>query len=110
MQNFADSGGTMPKRLIGVNAAGFRVGQDNPNAVLTDHDVELLLGLLDARATLIDELKEAGNGQGAIETALRASNLSFGALAVTFEISKTQVRRIAKGDHRSQYPARFKAA
>lgn len=66
----------MPK-LVGVNEAGRRVGEDHPCAVLTDRDVELLW-----------ELREQGWGYRKIARAL--------------ECSKSLVRRIVKGEVRGQ--------
>lgn len=70
--------------LVGVNEKGRRVGEDHPNATLTDHDVEMLL-----------ELRET-------------ENWGYRRLAKHFDISKSQVRRIVKGTHRAQQAARFK--
>ena len=67
------------KRIVAVNARGLRIGESHPRAVLTDHEVDLLLEL-------------------------RAERKSYGWLAVTFEISKSQVARICRGDSRSQVP------
>lgn len=33
----------MPRRKVGVNELGLRVGQDHQNAKLTDAEIELLL-------------------------------------------------------------------
>lgn len=75
----------MPKiDQVGVNERGRRIGEDNPNATLTDHEVDLLL-----------ELRET-EGWG------------YRRLAKHFDISKSQARRIVKGQHRGQQAARFK--
>lgn len=75
----------MSADLVAVNERGRRIGEDNPNATLTDHEVELLFELRDTE------------GWG------------YRRLAKHFEISKSQVRRILKGTHRGQQPARYKA-
>lgn len=62
-----------------MNVSGSRIGESHPRAVLTDHEVDLLLEL-------------------------RAERKSYGWLAVTFEISKSQVARICTGKSRSQVP------
>lgn len=72
----------MPK-LIGVNGRGNRIGEDHPCARLTDHEVALLL-----------EMREQGWG--------------YKRLAVAFEISKSQARRIVKGEQRAQHAVRYR--
>lgn len=74
----------MGARLVAVNENGRRIGEDHQNAVLTDHEVDLLLKL---------------RGQG----------LGYGALAALFEIGKTTARDICIGRRRAQYPAAFRA-
>lgn len=70
------------RRVLGVNDVGIRVGQDHQNAKLTDAEVELLL-----------EFREQG--------------LGYKRLALKFEISKAQVRRICSGDARHQIATRY---
>lgn len=60
-----------------VNERGLRVGQSHPNAVLTDHDVDLLLEL-------------------------RAEGFSYGWLARKFEIHRQTVAKICQGLRRGQ--------
>lgn len=72
-------------RLIGVNDNGQRVGESHPRAVLTDHEVGLLLEL-------------------------RAEGYSYGWLAKVFEISKQHAWRICTGQKRAQYATRWKRA
>lgn len=72
-----------PKRTIGINELGRRIGQDHHNAVLTNHDVELLL-----------TMHEGGIG--------------YGRLAAKFEVSKSHVRDIVKGRRRGQTPSAWK--
>lgn len=68
-----------------ANEQGLRIGEDHPNARLSDHEVDLLL-----------ELHEAGYG--------------YGRLARKFDISKSQARNICKGHQRSQVVRRWVAA
>lgn len=72
----------MPK-LVGVNDAGRRVGEDHPCAVLTDHDVEMIF-----------QLREEGMG--------------YRRIARLMECSKSLVRRIVKGEVRAQRATRHK--
>lgn len=62
--------------LVAVNERGHVVGQSHPRAVLTDHEVELLL-----------ELRDEG--------------YSLGWLARKFEVSKGCVQGIVSGRNRS---------
>lgn len=73
------------KRMFAVNDRGLRIGQDHPRAVLADDEVGLLL-----------ELRDEG--------------LSYGALAKKFEVSKSCVAKICRGEHRAQVAVGFKRA
>lgn len=65
------------KRTVGVNDAGARVGESHPRALLTDAEVQLLLGL-------------------------RAEGWSYRMLAAKFEVSREAVRDWVKGRRRGQ--------
>lgn len=69
--------------VVGCNESGKRVGEDHPNAKLTDHEVDLIL-----------EMRDEG--------------FSYGEIAKMFEVSKSQVRNIITGLKRCQIPVRFK--
>ena len=71
------------KRVVQLNERGNRIGESNPNAVLTDHEVSLML-----------QLREDG--------------YSYGWLALKFECSKSAVQSICNGSRRAQVPARVK--
>lgn len=71
-----------------------RIGEAHHRAKLTDHDVDLMRDLLDERRALITRCRAAGDGQGAIERALRDSGLSFASIAFKFEVSKSYVRAV----------------
>lgn len=68
--------------MVGVNAQGRVVGESHHRAVLSDHEVGLVLEL---------------RGQG----------FSYEWLAAKFEVSKSCVQKICTGRSRAQYPARF---
>lgn len=70
-------------RLIAVNDKGLAIGESHPRAVLTDHDIGLLL-----------ELREEG--------------FSMQWLAEKFEVSKSCVAKIVWGQRRAQLPAGYK--
>ena len=72
------------EHLVAVNAGGYRIGEDHPNARLTNHEVELMI-----------ELYEEGHH-------------SLRQLAKVFDISKSQVRNIVKGLKRAQLPESYK--
>lgn len=70
-------------RMVAVNDKGQRIGESHPRAVLTDHEVDLLLEL---------------HSQG----------YTLAWLAGKFEISRFHVWRIVTGRKRGQTAARFK--
>jgi predicted DNA-binding protein (UPF0251 family) len=65
------------KRVVAVNDRGLRVGEDHPQAKLTDHEIEII-------------------------RRLHLDGWGYGAIAVKFEVSKSQVRNIVKGRKRGQ--------
>lgn len=71
------------RKTVAVNEAGLRIGEDHPNAKLTDAEVEL-----------IRQLHEEG--------------MSYETLAEKFEVSKWAIGRICRCERRSQTPAAFK--
>lgn len=68
-----------------VNERGMRIGESHPGAVLTDHEVDLLL-----------ELRDEG--------------YSYSWLAEKFEVSKGTVAKICTGQRRCQHPAAWRCA
>ena len=78
VQKYAD-------KLFGVNDRGQRVGEDHPGAVLTNHEVDLLLEL-------------------------RGEGYSYGWLSVKFEVSKSCVAKICRGEHRAQSAVVYRRA
>ena len=75
-----------PARLaVAINERGLVIGEDHPRAVLTDHEVDLLLELRD-------------------------EPMSYGKLAVIFEVSKSCVAKICRGEHRSQIAVGYRRA
>lgn len=68
----------MARRVVALNENGRRIGEDHPNAKLSNHDVDLIL-----------ELRER-------------YRLSYRELAAKFEVSKSHVRYICKQRWRSQ--------
>ena len=92
----------MNARRVAVNDRGAVVGQDHWRAKLTDHDVELIRQLLAERGRLVRTLQEAGTTSGRIDRRLQAVGLSYAAIALKFEVSKSYVRDIANERVRAQ--------
>jgi len=69
-------------REIRLNDAGRRIGESHPNTKLTDHDVELILALVD-------------------------EGLSYTEVAEKFEVSKSCIQHIVSGRNRGQWAARM---
>lgn len=72
------------KKLVAVNDAGLRIGEDHPNAKLTDAEVERIRSLHEAE------------------------RMSYKLLAEKFEISKGAIAKICRYERRAQYPATHK--
>lgn len=72
----------MKGQLVALSAEGCRIGEQHPRAVLTDHEVGLVLDLL-------------------------AAGFSYSELATKFDISKSCIAHIATGRRRCQTPERY---
>lgn len=70
-------------RLVRVNERGLRIGEDHHHAVLTDHDVDLLLQL-------------------------RAEGWGYRRLSAKFGVARSTVKRITTGARRGQAVAGFR--
>lgn len=95
-------------RLVKVNDHGRRIGEDHPRAVLTDHEVDLLMELLDEREALIERMAAEGFCRHDIGAALTAGCLSYRCLALKFEVCKRYIGKLAHGERRAQTAARTK--
>lgn len=77
----------MGKRVLAVNAAGYRIGESHHRAKLSEADIETILYLRD-------------------------EGLSYAAIAAKFDdgitVSKSTVRDICQGRIRAQTPDRYK--
>jgi DNA invertase Pin-like site-specific DNA recombinase len=69
---------------VAVNQSGYRIGEDHPNAKLTNHEVDLI-------------------------HQMREQCMSYAKIAEKFEISKSQVRNICKGIKRCHTVVGFKS-
>ncbi|WP_334157906.1 hypothetical protein [Oryzomicrobium sp.] len=72
-------------KTVAVNEAGLRIGEDHPNAELTDAEVERIRSLHEA------------------------DGMSYSQLAEKFEISKGAVAKICQYKRRAQFAVRVKA-
>ncbi|MDD5176277.1 MAG: hypothetical protein PHQ05_07650 [Sterolibacterium sp.] len=72
------------QKTVAVNDAGLRIGEDHPNAKLTDAEVERI-------------------------RSLHEDGMSYDALAEKFEVSKWAIGRICRYERRAQTPANFKS-
>lgn len=70
-------------RKVAVNDAGLRIGEDHPNAKLTDAEVERI-------------------------RSLHEDGMSYEALAEKFEVSKWAIGRICRYERRAQTPSSHK--
>ena len=95
-------------KFVPVNERGKRIGEGHPRAKLTDHDVELILALLDERDKEWKKLAGYGLSRSEIQTALRNTQLNRASIAEKFEISKWHVIAIESGRRRGQYAKRWK--
>ena len=71
--------------MIAVNEHGLAIGESHPGAVLTNHEVDLLLEL-------------------------RGEGISYAKLAVMFEVHKGTVAKICSGQRRAQFAVAFRRA
>lgn len=94
-------------KLIAMNDLNRRIGEGHGRDKLTDHDVELILGLLDARRVLMAEYRKVGLSRGFINGKLHEAQLSYSGIAEKFEVSKSHIAWLAWGLRRGQYAARW---
>lgn len=73
------------QRIVAVNEAGLRIGEDHPNAKLTNSEVE------------------------SIRVLHEEHGMSYSTLAEKFEISKGAVAKICRYERRGQPTADFKS-
>lgn len=71
------------QKTVAVNDDGLRIGEDHPNAKLTDAEVERI-------------------------RSLHESGMNYETLAEKFEVSKWAIGRICRYERRAQTPANFK--
>jgi predicted DNA-binding protein (UPF0251 family) len=72
----------MNVRKVAVNESGLRIGEDHPNAKLTDAEVEQI-------------------------RLLHKSGMGYGTLAEKYEVSKWAIGRICRYERRAQTPVNF---
>jgi hypothetical protein len=97
-----------PKVFIKVNEKGCRIGDSHPRAVLTDHEVDLLMELLICRDEIIEHLEAKGCSRSVIDATLCEEQLSYRWLAIKFEVHVQCIAKINRGERRCQRPAAYK--
>ena len=71
------------QKTVAVNEAGLRIGEDHPNAKVTDAEVECI-------------------------RLLHESGMGYDTLSEKFEVSRWTIGRICRYERRAQCPASFK--
>ena len=99
---------TEPIKKIKVNERGCRIGDSHPRAVLSDHEVELLIELLNCRDEIIEHLEEKGCAKAEIDTVLCEKQLSYRWLGIKFEVHRQSIAKINRGERRCQTPSDYK--
>lgn len=95
--------------MLAVNDRGYVIGEQHHRAKLTDHDVELILDLLDAREVLLAEYRKVGLSHGQVHKALAKAQLSEAGIAGKFEVSRRTIRDLRDGRRRNQTPTDWRA-
>lgn len=95
-------------RWVALNEAGRRIGEGHGRAVLTDHEVELMLSLLAERDALLKACHAAGMVRGAIEKELNRARLSYRMIAKAMEVSPATVWNVGACAIRAQTPVKWK--
>lgn len=94
-------------KLVAIGENGYRVGESHASAKISDHDVELIQNLLDARNDAIETAVAAGMSQSNLQAHLYTIQLSLGWIAKKMECSKSMVKAINDGKLRNQRPVRW---
>lgn len=82
-------------RLVAISESGTRMGEGHGRAKLSDHDVELILALLDARTDALEAGKAAGMSPSQLCAHLNALQLSYRWIGLKFEVTKKHIANIA---------------
>lgn len=96
-------------RMLAVNDRGYVIGEQHHLAKLTDHDVELILDLLDARDVLRREYVAAGMNKLQVDRTLAKAQLSEAGIAAKFEVSRRTIRDLYAGRRRNQVPSDWRS-
>lgn len=95
-------------KLVKINKFGRRIGESHPRAILSDHEIDLLITLLDYRDELVANLQREGMPLPRINQILQTEQLSYRELGIKFEVHKQTVAQIKRGARRCQTPSRVK--
>lgn len=94
-------------KLRALNELNCAIGEGHGRAKLTDHEIELMVDLLEARRVLLAEYSKVGLSRGEIRAALHKAQLSYRGIAAKFEVSHCLVLQVDHGRRRSQYAVRW---
>ncbi len=95
-------------KFVAINENGKRMGESHGRAKLTDHDVELIQSLLEARDLLLVEYTKVGLARGFVHRVLNEKQLSYAWIAEKFEVSKSLIKGIHDGKVRARPAVRWK--
>lgn len=96
-------------RMLALNDRGYVIGEQHHRAKLSDHDIELILSLIEARDALVREYTAVGLGRRQIQDVLTRAQLSERWIAEKFEVSRRTVRDIRGGRIRGQMPTNWRS-
>lgn len=95
-------------KLVAISERGARMGEGHGRAKFSDHDIELICSLLEARNDAIETGRAAGMSWAMVATHLNVLQLSYRWIAIKMECSKRHVRDIDSGRVRSLVAAKWK--
>jgi len=95
-------------KFVPVNERGKRINEGHPRAKLSDHEVELMLELLDERKKIVGEMKARGIKWSEILVHLQTVQMSRAFIARKFEISRSYLINVEAGRKRAQFPRMWK--
>ncbi len=98
----------MTARFVPINEKNRRIGESHGRAKFSDHDVELIFSLLDARNDAIETGLAAGMSPSVLNAHLNALQLSYRWIAIKMECNKTYVKKLADSTRRCQTAVRWK--
>ena len=87
---------------VKINNLGRRIGEDHPNAKLTDAEVDMVHELLEQREDTRLRLTQAGYTADMVRHGIKWLDLDNRSIAALFNVSHMTIHNIATGRYRSQ--------